>query len=264
MPATEPHASAIASWSRSVRPPNSSSVAIIAAFQPTGARYASRKRPWLFRTPRHQAEATRIPAPGNRIRTRRTASSRFSPVNPGATSSTSSGAARTPSRTSTAIASGQEREERPRHLRRGLVLAARPQRGMHRNERSGQRAFAEQVLQQVGDAEGGVERVDGDAVLPELARDQPHPQQPGEAADQDAGANRGVRPRHPPQQSPRTEGHERATKEGGSATCGGYVTSGLGWALGARDAGRDWARSGRWAPVADLAARPPSRDPRVG
>ena len=77
---------------------------------------------------RHQAEATRMPAPGNRIRTSRTASSRLSPVNPGATSSTSSGAASTPSRTSRACRR-QDREEGPRHLRRRLVLTARPQRG---------------------------------------------------------------------------------------------------------------------------------------
>ena len=108
----------------------------------------------------------------------------------------------------TAIAAVRIAKKVRADLRRGLVLAARAQRRMDRNERSGQRPFAEQVLQQVGDAEGGVEGVDGDAVLPELARDQPHPEQPGEAADQDPGADRRVRAREPARERLDAQGHE--------------------------------------------------------
>jgi hypothetical protein len=44
-------------------------VAIIAAFHITGAVYERRNLWWLLRTPRHQADSTSSPAPGNRMRT---------------------------------------------------------------------------------------------------------------------------------------------------------------------------------------------------
>ena len=40
-----------------------------------------------------------------------------------------------------------------------LVLAPRAEAGVDRDERRGEHAFAEQVLQEVGDPERGVERV---------------------------------------------------------------------------------------------------------
>ena len=91
----------------------------------------------------------------------------------------------------------EQREEHPRRVRGRLVIAARPKRRMHRNERTRERAFAEQILKQVGDAKGGVEGIDRDAVLPEVPRDQPHAEQAREAADQDAGPDRRVRAREP-------------------------------------------------------------------
>ena len=36
-----------------------------------------------------------------------------------------------------------------------FVVLAREQAGVYRNERSGENAFAEQILQGIGDAEGG-------------------------------------------------------------------------------------------------------------
>ena len=53
------------------RLPKMTSVAIIAAFHITGAVYESRKRRWLLSTPRHHADSTSSPAPGNRMRTSR-------------------------------------------------------------------------------------------------------------------------------------------------------------------------------------------------
>src|SRR5207244_3171100 len=79
--------------------PKTTSVTIIAAFHMTGAVYESRKRRWLFSTPRHHAERTSRPAPGNRMRTSRIVSSRSSPSNPGAMASMRTGVATTPTRT---------------------------------------------------------------------------------------------------------------------------------------------------------------------
>ena len=104
LPATDPAARITASRS-SGRPagPKSSSVAIIAAFQITGAVYEMKNLRWLFRTPRHHAEMTSRPAPGNRIRTSRVVSSRFGPLKPGAITSMNTGARATPARTRTAV-----------------------------------------------------------------------------------------------------------------------------------------------------------------
>src|SRR5436190_1769683 len=100
LPTTDPIASFIARSGSSERPPKTRSVAIIAAFQTTGAAYDSRNRWWLLRTPRHHADMTSSPAPGNRMRTSDVVSTRFSPVKPGAMRSISSGVANTPTRTS--------------------------------------------------------------------------------------------------------------------------------------------------------------------
>ena len=69
----------------------------------------------------------------------------------------------------------QQGEERPRRLRCGLMLPARAQRRVDRNERAGERAFAEEGLQQVGNAEGSVERVGRDGLLAEVLCEQRGP-----------------------------------------------------------------------------------------
>ncbi len=79
-PATEPHASNHTSRSSPVRPPNASSVAIIAMFQNTPDTYERKKRPWLFRIPRLQAERANTAAPGNSTRMSRTVRSCLAPV----------------------------------------------------------------------------------------------------------------------------------------------------------------------------------------
>ena len=145
----------------------------------TGAAYESRKRPWLLRTPRHQADSTSRPAPGNRIRT---SGDRQRPL----------------------VAREAGRDERDQERRRedadedhdrddereqradragdavGLApLAARHERGVHGNERRGERAFAEQVLEKVRDAERGVERVGGVGLQAEVVREDAQPDQAG-------------------------------------------------------------------------------------
>ena len=55
----------------------------------------------------------------------------------------------------------QNRADRARHPPGFLFVAFRQQPRIHRNERSREHAFAEQVLQEIGNAEGGVERVRG-------------------------------------------------------------------------------------------------------
>ena len=134
-------------------------MAIIAAFHATGAVYDSRNLPWLFSTPRHQADATSRPAPGKRTRTRRTVSSRLAPPNPGAITVTSTGAPSTPRSTSTDMASVEQREDGTRGMRRGVVFAAGAQRRVDRDERARERAFAEEVLEKIGDPERRVEGV---------------------------------------------------------------------------------------------------------
>ena len=95
------------------RRPNHQSAAIMTTFQITGARYDSRNFRWLLRTPRHHAEQTSRPMPGNMIRTSRIVSSRFSPVNPIATVATSHGVRTMPSATSTAVTSASSAPTTP-------------------------------------------------------------------------------------------------------------------------------------------------------
>src|SRR6185369_13252055 len=96
LPATEPHASFMARSGSGAPPPNTTSVTIIATFHVTGARYDSRTRLWLLSTPRHQADRTSSPAPGNSTRTIAIVRSRFAPVKPGAITALSAGVATTP------------------------------------------------------------------------------------------------------------------------------------------------------------------------
>ena len=81
-----------------------------------------------------------------------------------------------------------EREQR-RHRAgdaRGLFpFLARDKRRIHGNERRGQRAFAEQVLQKIGNAEGRHERV-GRIGEAEIMREEPLADKAGEPAAEDA------------------------------------------------------------------------------
>src|SRR5205807_1007760 len=67
-------------------------------------------------------------------------------------------------------------------------LAARDERGVHRNQRGRERAFAEQVLQEVGNAECGAPRV-GIRLETEEMGDRQLPHEPGDAAEEDSGGD---------------------------------------------------------------------------
>ncbi len=64
-------------------------------------------------------------------------------------------------------------------------LAARHERGVHRDERRGERTFTEQVLEKVRDAKRGVERVGGVGLQAEVVREDAQPHQAGQTAQQD-------------------------------------------------------------------------------
>ena len=53
----------------------------------------------------------------------------------------------------------QDGADRAGHAARFLLVALRKQARIDRNERRRKHAFAEQILQEIGDAEGGVECV---------------------------------------------------------------------------------------------------------
>ena len=67
------------------------------------------------------------------------------------------------------------------------ALATRDQRRVHRNEGRRQGAFAEQVLEEVRNAERGVERVGGVGLEAEVVGEDPQADQPGQTAAQDSG-----------------------------------------------------------------------------
>ncbi len=87
----------------------------------------------------------------------------------------------------------QEREEGPRHLRGRVVLASRPQPGVHRDERAGQSPFPEEILEQVRDLECLHEGIRGFGALAEVLREEDGPGEACQAADQNAGADRSCR-----------------------------------------------------------------------
>ena len=80
----------------------------------------------------------------------------------------------------------QDRAHRAGHAPRFFLVAFRQQARVHRDEGRGEHAFAEQVLQNIGDPEGrgkGIRRVREPEVMPKDAL----PHQPDHAAEQDAG-----------------------------------------------------------------------------
>ena len=83
----------------------------------------------------------------------------------------------------------QNRGHGARHVARLLVVLARQQAGIDRDEGCGKHPFAKQVLQKVGNAEGGVEGVGGVGNLPEVVREDALADQPDQAAEQDAGGH---------------------------------------------------------------------------
>ncbi len=75
-----------------------------------------------------------------------------------------------------------------RRAPRLFVLFARQQAGVDGNERGGEHAFAEQVLQEIGDAEGGPEGVRRVGIA-EVVREDAVADQAGDAAQEDSGGH---------------------------------------------------------------------------
>ena len=154
----------------------------------TGAAYESRKRRWLLSTPRHHADSTSRPAPGNRMRTSRIVSSRFSPSNPGAITSMRSGVRQDADEHDDARPTSARSEATAPATRSASRRSPRAsERRIHRDERRRERAFAEQVLQEVGNAERGVERVGGVGAEAEVVREDALPDEAGQPRQQNAG-----------------------------------------------------------------------------
>ena len=114
---------------------------------------------WLFRMPRHHAEITNMPAPGNRIRVRRIVSSRVSPSKPWRDQRNEHRRRDDADEHEHRHDERQHRADRAGDATRLLVVACSTQLRVHGNERRRQRAFAEQVLQEVRDLERRRERV---------------------------------------------------------------------------------------------------------
>ena len=93
------------------------------------------------------------------------------------------GVARTPSSTSTRRGEREDRAHRAGDAAGFLLVALREQARVDGNERCGEHAFAEQVLQKIRDAEGGVEGI-GLVELAEVVGEDALPDQSDDAADQ--------------------------------------------------------------------------------
>src|SRR6185437_893621 len=86
----------------------------------------------------------------------------------------------------------QQRSYRAGDLVGFFFIRLRPQSCINGNERRGEHAFAEQVLQKVRDAKGGAESV-GRIGVPEIVGKDAVPQQSRNAAQEDAGSNQSRR-----------------------------------------------------------------------
>ena len=113
----------------------------------------------------------------------------MSPSKPGAITSMRYGVTSTPIATSTVTPTVMNRADAPREHVGGLVVALAEQFAVDRNERRGEHALAEEILQDVRDAEAGLERVGGGRVA-EKMREDAVAHETGDPAEQDAGRDR--------------------------------------------------------------------------
>ncbi len=90
----------------------------------------------------------------------------------------------------------EQRAHRARHPVGLLPVAFGEQARIDGDERPRQRPFAEQILQEIGDAEGGVERVGGVRAQAEIVSEDPKTDQPRKATEQDPSGNEPRLPHH--------------------------------------------------------------------
>ena len=150
---------------------------------------------WLLRTPRHHAEITRRPAPGNRIRYQPRRQLTLRSAEPGRDHVDEHRRQHDAGKDQDGGDERQDDEDCARHPVGLVLLAAREQAGVDRDEGGRQRSFTEQVLQQVGNAKRGVEGVCRIGLLAEIVGEDADPHEPGHPAEQDPGRNqrRGAR-----------------------------------------------------------------------
>jgi hypothetical protein len=82
---------------------------------------------------------------------------------------------------------GEEPRDGPRDPSRRLSIPPRDQASVLRDQRRGEDAFAEEVLEEVGDSERGGDRVGGDGALPEVVGDDALANQPEDPTGENAG-----------------------------------------------------------------------------
>ena len=206
--------------------PKIHSTAIMAAFQITGAAYERKNFLWLFRTPRHQAESTSSPAPGKRMRTRRIVNSRFSPEKPPAIDCHQKRRCQHPDQRQNRDRQRQQRRHASGRAARLFVFAARPQARVHGNERGGEHPFPKQVLQCVGNAERGFERVRCGGIS-EIVREDAVPNQSGDAAQKNPRSHQERRARRSRAAGLCCRRRFHALKETGDVTLSGHPLHGL-------------------------------------
>src|SRR3972149_1154049 len=127
--ASAPQARATTSRFPARRSPNPTRVATWAPFHMAGAAYDRKKRPCVFRTPRHHADRIITPDMGNRISTRVTVRSLVAPLNPGATTSVMTGASAMPARAAAAGRRASIDATTPARRRPASSPSARPRGG---------------------------------------------------------------------------------------------------------------------------------------
>ena len=136
--------------------------------------------------PRHQAESTSKPAPGNSTRTSvdgELALGAFKAGRDGVDQPRRGEHAREHEHGDD---EREHRRHRARHAPRLFFLTAREKVGVDRNEGRREHAFAEEVLQEIGNAEGGVESVRRIRAQAEVVREDAQAHQAHETAEQDA------------------------------------------------------------------------------
>ena len=99
------------------------------------------------------------------------------------------------------------------------VFAARAERRVDRDERPGERAFAEEVLEKIGDPERCVEGVSRLTDLTEERGEQADPDQARETADEHAGGHGRVGPRQTPRELSNATAHACRRGAGSAQWC---------------------------------------------
>ena len=114
---------------------------------------------WLLSTPRHHADMTSNPVQGKNIRTTAIARARRSAPNPGAINCDQIRCRNRSHEDQHAHDQGENRADAPCEQIGHLVFTLGEQAAVDRNERCREHALAEQILQDVGNSQSGLEGV---------------------------------------------------------------------------------------------------------